>query len=321
MKITTLAVFLIFSFGFVFSQSREIDSLRLVLGNVPSDAVRFQLYEELRRFYAESDRDSALYYIEQTITLAKGKGQNLVTASALSLKAYQLTQKGNYRDALKYLLQAITIAEEAENEKDSWLLYEYYKPGTIKSSVLANIDFRLGLLMAYAQNYEQALLQLRKTRRSAILIGDEDLVASAETAFSRVYIQLNKLDSALIFAKNAEKRRLRAGRRHISILYWYEGNIKFLKGDMQIAKSYYWRGIKSGLEYQNLSGLARNYFALTKLYLTENEKDSSLFYALKSLEITKILKAQNDNDPSTAYENLYLSYLKRNQLDSAFKYQ
>jgi signal transduction histidine kinase len=321
MKRTTLALLLVFSFSFVFSQSREIDSLRLVLRDVPGDAARFQLYEELRRFYAESDRDSALYYIEQTITLAKGKEQNLVTASALSLKAYQLTQKGNYRDALKYLLQANTIAQEAENEKDSWLLYRYDKPGVLKSSVLADIDFRLGLLMAYTQNYEQAILQLRKSRSVAILIGDKELVASVETAFSRVYIQLNKLDSALIFANSAEQRRLNFGSRHIATVYWYEGNIHFLRGEMQIAKSCYWRGVKSGLEYQNLSGLARNYFALTKLYLTENEKDSSLFYALKTLEITKVLKAQTDNDPGTAYENLYLSYLKRNQLDSAFKYQ
>ncbi len=157
MKTTSLTLILMFSFGFAFSQNQKIDSLKLVLKNAPTDAARFHLYEALSRFYAESDRDSALYYIEKTITLAKGKGQNLVTAYALSLKAYQLTQKGNYRDALKYSLQAITIAEEVENEKDSWLVNERDKPGTIRASVMAGTNFRLGLLMAYTQNYEQAV--------------------------------------------------------------------------------------------------------------------------------------------------------------------
>ena len=194
---TILTLFLMFFFGFVFSQSQKIDSLKMVLTNEPSDAVRFQLYDELRRFYSESDRDSALFYIEKMFTLANEIGQNLATASALSSKGYQLTQKGNYRDALKNLLQAITIAEEVENEKDSWLIYENNKPGTIKSSVLASAISRIGLLMTYTQNYQQALLQLRNAKRSALLIGEDGLVTSAEAVISRVYIELNKLDSAL----------------------------------------------------------------------------------------------------------------------------
>ena len=62
---------------------------------------------------------------------------------------------------------------------------------------------------------------------------------------------------------------------------------------------------------------------MTKLYLTEHIKDSSLFYAQKSLETINSLNAtaQSDIDLGTAYEYLYLSYLQRDQLDSGFKYQ
>lgn len=122
-----------------FAQSREIDSLTQALKNAPNDAVRYQLSDELYGVYEESDRDSALYYAEMGMMLAKGKGQKLVIASALSWKGYQLTQKGKYGDALQCLLQAITIAEEAGNEEDSWLLYRYDKLHhlqALKSSLL-----------------------------------------------------------------------------------------------------------------------------------------------------------------------------------------
>jgi len=318
----TLLLFLVW--GLVFSQNRKFDSIMLALKNASSDAVRYQLNNELYAVYEESDRDSALYYAEMGMMLAKGEGQNLAFSSSLSWKGYQLVQKGRYGDALQCLLQAISIAEDAGNEEGSWLLYRYDNPETIRLSILARTNQMMGLLMVYTQNYEQALYYLREAKRIALLNGEKRRVGTADMVFGRVYIKLNKLDSALMFANNAEEIGSQVGYSGmLSNIYWYQGDIHFLKGDVATAKKRYINGIKAGVEYQNLSGLARNYFSMTKLYLAEHDKDSSLFYAQKSLETINSLHAtaQSDIDLGTAYEYLYLSYLQRDQLDSAFKYQ
>ena len=321
-KILTLFLVLVWSLGF--SQSHKPDSLMWALKDAPNDAVRYQMCDELYGFYEEVDRDSALYYAEMGIKLAKRKGQRLVLALSLSWKGYQLVQKGRYGDGLQCYLQAIHIAEGTKNEEDSWLLYRYDKPETIRFSILARTHQMLGFLMSYTQNYEQAISQLREAKRIAWSNREMSRVGIVEMVLGRVYLKLNKLDSALIFANNAEQIRLQVPNKGIlSTIYWYQGNIYFLKGDLQTAKNCFAKGIKIGLENQYLSGLARNYFALTKLFLVEQEKDSSLFYALIGLETINVLNTstQMDIDLGTAYENLYRSYLLRNQVDSTFKYQ
>ena len=324
MRIKILTLFLVLFWSLGFSQKQRIDSLMWALKNAPNDAARYQMSDELYGYYEEVDRDSALYYAEMAIMLAKRDGQNLVLASSLSWKGYQLVQKGRYGDGLQCYLQTINITEGTKNEEDSWLLYRYDKPETIRLSILARTHQMLGFLMSYAQNYEQAILQLREAKRIAWSNREMSRVGIVDMVLGRVYIKLNKLDSALIFAKNAEKIRLQLPKQGIlSTIYWYQGNIYFLKGNMQTAKNCFAKGIKIGLENQYLSGLARNYFALTKLYLAEHEKDSSLFYAIKGLETINVLNTstQMDIDLGTAYENLYRSYLLRNQVDSTFKYQ
>jgi signal transduction histidine kinase len=324
MKTIGFTLLLSLLWGLVFSQNPKLDSIMLALKNAPNDAVRYQCSDELYGIYEESDRDSALYYAEMGMRLAKGKGQNLVFSSGMSWKGYQLVQKGSYGDALQCLLQAINILEDAGNEEGSWLLYRYDKPETIRLSILARTNQMMGLLMVYTQNYDQALYYLHEAKRIALLNGEGRRVGTADMVIGRVYIKLNKLDSALIFANNAEQIGSQFGfSGMLANIYWYQGDIYFLKGDVKTAKEKYIDGIKAGMQYQNLSGLARNYFSMTKFYLAEHEKDSSLFYAQKSLETINSLQAtaQSDIDLGTAYENLYLSYLQRDQPDSAFKYQ
>ncbi len=324
MKTISLTLFLTVIYIFAFSQNKIIDSLSRAFNQPGTDKVKFLISEQLYGQYEELDRDSALFYAEKGLTLANKNGQNLAISYTLASKGYQFTQKGRYGDALQCHLQSIDIFKKSASEEDSWLLYLYDNPDSLKLSIWSRTHQFMAILMSYTQNYEQAIFHLKEVKKTAFIHNNKARLGTADAVLARVYIKLNKLDSALIFAINAEKLRLQAGNKGmLSTVYWYQGDIYSLKGNARQAIQQHKMGIHFGKEFQNLSGLARNYFALTKIYLTTNEKDSSLYYAKKSLETIKILKsaAQEDIDMGRAFENLYMCYRQINQLDSAFKYQ
>ena len=94
------------------------------------------------------------------------------------------------------------------------------------------------------------------------------------------------------------------------------------KGDTAMALQNFYDGISSGIGQNNLDGLVRGYQEMASYNITRKNKDSSLYYALKQLEISKKLGAQSvlGYHIGVAYESLYLVYQLRNRFDSAYKY-
>src|SRR5688572_10730111 len=64
------------------------------------------------------------------------------------------------------------------------------------------------------------------------------------------------------------------------------------------------------------------YFGLTKSFMVQQQKDSSLFYAKKADETLTSVGSLAGTvwNPATAYENLFRVYKMRNEPDSAYKY-
>jgi len=61
---------------------------------------------------------------------------------------------------------------------------------------------------------------------------------------------------------------------------------------------------------------------MTRYYINKDNKDSSLYYAIRQLDVSKKLGAASalGYHIGIAYENLYLTYQLKNQPDSAYKY-
>ncbi|MDP1763368.1 MAG: ATP-binding protein [Sediminibacterium sp.] len=179
-------------------------------------------------------------------------------------------------------------------------------------------------LMEATDNISQQIVHFKKAKKIAEEIGDSIFIGIVDLNLELTYIDFNKLDSALSFEKNAEHILIQTGqKRFLTSAFSGKGDIYFKKGDKKSAKQFYYEGIQSGREQNNLAGLFKNYFALTKCYLSEKNKDSSLYYAKKALEGLNTLGIFSSTvyNIGTAYENLYHSYQLRNQFDSAFKYQ
>jgi signal transduction histidine kinase len=145
----------------------------------------------------------------------------------------------------------------------------------------------------------------------------------ATNDLGRLYSKLNKPDSALNLSIRAEKL---GAELNDKIYYCYIlvdlGYIYQIKGNKDLALSYYYSGIKLADEQHFLSALARGYLKLCNYYLAESNKDSSLYYA-KHFEQTLNLQGKvdrEDQDLGVVYEKLYQSYQLLGQKDSILKY-
>jgi class 3 adenylate cyclase len=135
-----------------------------------------------------------------------------------------------------------------------------------------------------------------------------------------VYLEyLNKLDSALLMEKNAMRFFEQTGvTKYLPVVYEYLGDIYLKKGDIDSALFYYHNGVNSAIVQNFIAVGGRIYERLTGLYLLQKNKDSSLYYSKKFLQI---LNEKGIRDLGTAYQNLYESYKLNKQIDSAYKYQ
>ena len=70
------------------SQQNELDSLHIALKNAANDTIKMVTLNNLTSYYAESNRDSAMLFIEEAINIAKKINQQIWIADFLLLKSY-----------------------------------------------------------------------------------------------------------------------------------------------------------------------------------------------------------------------------------------
>ena len=301
------------------------DSLRNVYTIAGSDSARFVNSKYLYDYYEESNKDSALYYAQQCLQLATKNNEILAKAYYLDNTAYQLIGMGKYAEALQYVLDVFKIVEDPGNERQkSWVLFSQPFSGSNRLLLLAYTHHMFAILMRETQNTEQEIFHYSEARRIAMEIGHPVRQMLASMNLGRSYMTVNKPDSALIYEKEAEQMTLKSGfKKYLGQVYSQLGIIYFEKDNYPLALEYYHKGIAISKEENNMSGLANNYFFLTKYFLTTGEKDSALVYSMQNLQTIKqigVVRWYRVN-LGTAYENVYLAYKMDNQKDSLLKYQ
>ena len=313
-----LKLLLLILFPFlVNAQQSYRDRLHYLIENAKNDSALFMANYDLATYYEEQNIDSALFFADQCILIARKNNQKLAEAGGLNTKGYQLMTLERFGESLKCLQQAFSIVENPESEKNSWNIES-------RLLILSSNHHMFGLLMSITQNTKQEIYHYKEAIRIAKQIENQFRIFIANSNLGGTYEGLNMLDSALIFAKRAEAITLPpAFKKYAGWNSFDLGKIYFRKGDVAFAKQYFYNGIRISKEQENKSNLVSIYFALTKLYISENEKDSSLYYAKMTLNNLNILGYTNSasNNIGTAYENLYLSYKLNNKFDSAFRYQ
>ncbi len=154
--------------AFVDAKQNLPDSLKQVFNNAPNDSTRYIAAKALYNYYEELNRNSALYYADQSLFLARKNNKKLIEAFALNTKGYQLLHLGRYSESLQCLLQAFRIAEDPKNNKEeTWQLSTQPSPGKSRLLMLAITHHMFGILMSQTQNTEQEIFHFKEARRIA----------------------------------------------------------------------------------------------------------------------------------------------------------
>jgi two-component system NtrC family sensor kinase len=310
--------------AFACAQQNLTDSLRRVLKNTSVDSIRYNLNVKLHDLYEEKNLDSALYFAEQALLIARKNNKKLAEAAALNSKGYQLRNIGKYGESLQCLMEALTITENPASEKNNWSFGSSRSSMNARLLILSVTHHMYALLMQATQNTEQEIFHYKEEIRIAEEIKRKSGLQLAYMNLGNTYLKLNKVDTALNYAMRADSLAEQTGIKYYN--GWNLGtlgDIYIKKKEETLARQYYYAGIQNSKEQENLGSLIWNYDKITRYYLSKNEADSSLYYAKNTLESIKSLGVTSNVNAylADAYENLYSAYKLKDWFDSAYKYQ
>jgi two-component system NtrC family sensor kinase len=307
------------------AQGTLIDSLRNNFQNAPDGGKKFEAARFVYTYYEELNRDSALYYAEQSLLIAQHNHHKIAEGYSLVNKGYQLMGLGRYAESLQCLLQAFSISEDKGNDgSEDWDLSTLNFKGNNRLFVLSSAHHIFAILMLRTDNTEQQIIHFKEAERIGREINFPVRILLSDMNLGQSYLTINKPDSALYYEKEAEQITFQSGFKK------YLGNVDLLMGDIYqalnnqpMALQYYYAGVHYSIDQNNLASLSRVYWRLSQYHLLQKNADSALYYSKKNLEVIQSLGpiSGTESNIGLGYEYVYLSYKLNHQFDSAFKYQ
>ena len=310
------------------AQQSTLDNLKDQLTNSQSDSARYKINGRLSDFYIERKIDSALFFMEQCLLLARKNNKKLNEASSLNGKGLCLRHMGRYSEALQCYLEGFEIVQDTKSERDFWPLpfWMFAPDNTAKSSrliVLGNLHMQIANLFIRTGSTDLCVYHFAEAERIGKETQSNYFLYYLYATMGIAYKNLNKLDSAMLIVQNGLSLSKQFGyKENVSRLLTYIGEIHFARGNIDEARRYYHEALRLAFGENNFVSLVMIYFGLTKSFMLQHEKDSSLFYANKANETLTSVGSLAGTvwNPATAYENLFRIYSLRNETDSAEKY-
>ena len=324
-----LKIFLFLLLSIVSIAQRDIrDDLKRQLVNAQNDSDRYVIYGKLSDFYIEKKIDSALFFMEQCLLLARKNNKKLNEAASLNGKGLCLRHMGSYSEALQCYLEGFEIAQDVKSEKDFWPLplWVFTPDNTARSSrsiVLGNLHMQMANLFIRTGNNDLCIHHFAEAEKIGKQTQSNYFLYYLYATMGIAYKNLNKLDSAMLIVQNGLSLSKQFGyKENVSRLLTYIGEIHFARGNIDTASKYYREALPLAYSEKNFVSLVMIYFGLTKSFMVQREKDSSLFYAKKANETLTSVGSLAGTiwNPAAAYENLFQVYQLRNETDSVYKY-
>jgi signal transduction histidine kinase len=305
------------------AQQSQIDSLRYNFQIAQDEEKRYVAANNIYSYYEERNRDSALHYIELSLTIAQNNHHKIAEGFSLVAKSYQLMGLGRFADALQCLLESFAIAEDKQNEnEETWDLLT--SPIGDKRLLLLGYTHQIyGFLMFKTENTEEEIFHYKEAARIGKMVNYPLSVMLANMNLGRSYLAINEPDSGLYFEREAERIAFQSGNlKFLGALDWMMGDIYQSRQNQSMALQYYYSGLANSKKYNNLTSLGMAYFRLSKYHIAQGNPDSALYYARNSLLNLRSLGlfAGTENHLGNVYKYLYQSYNLKGQFDSAFKY-
>jgi tetratricopeptide (TPR) repeat protein len=294
-KTFTLTIFIALAFCSGFAQSNHsIDSLKQKLTVAKQDTNRVNILIALTESYAFRYPDSALAYSKKGLQLARELEFKTGEILLMINTGFAFGFKGDFAQSLSTILNALPLAESMGNTnlivktKDA-IGWSYSESGNHRKSL----------------DYYYQVFDYEKENESIYAFMGYD------------FLNLNKIDSAQIYAEQGYALQVKNKTKKISLLNDLMADISLAKGKYREAIQYIYPSTLSedyGIDY--LTGCDH----IAWIYFQIDQPDSAILYAKKVINIKqdasiipKVLEA------SELLTEIYTS--KKKNIDSAFKYQ
>jgi len=228
---------------------------------------------------------------------------------------------GNYPRSLKVLNQALEIADDPTNEKNTWHLLKGQTPRSYRIDLLGNVHAAFDYLYGYTGNYEKQMTEAYEGIRLFESVKDTLLQAYTYTDIGHAYFKLNKFDSALYFEHKALSYYSVTpfkDRKYEGEAYSHIGEIYLQIGNIDLARENFEKAIRVSEQQNNPAKQGDAHLQLANLYQSLSKTDLSLFHAKKALEAFN--RVGKEKSKAVAYRMISDYYWDQNKADSSFIY-
>ncbi len=293
MKTLTFTLLLAFIGSICFAQSAQnrliLDSLKRQLTLVRQDTGRVLIMTELCLRYRTRKPDSALFFGEKALKLAQQIHFPPGEIRALAEVGRVLVDIGNLPKSLEMQFKALQIAKTNQLNQQTILPLNY----------IGSVYYTLG-------DYPKALNYYRQSLKIAEMYQDRQRISIQKMNMGTAFEKMNQLDSSLYYTEEAHKEMLRIGMDINPIIFRNLGIIQAKLGNIRMAMHY----CKKSLNMNQVGSRGRAnvilYHLISKLYQKQNQLDSSIYYAQRGLEDSKLTNyKQGILESSTLLSELY----------------
>jgi tetratricopeptide (TPR) repeat protein len=298
-KIIPLFCFLL-SIQNAFAQSIAIDSFLQKIAAEKNDDKRIDLYNNFHSGISEVDPALDMQYAQKILMQSKKNNDKIIEAMALSQIGYDYRAFGNTSKSLEYNLKATSLSKQTGNEK-----------------LINNTGLNLAHIYKDQADYSKAINIYLVAAKSSGRLNDYLIQCWAFNSLSEVYLELNKLDSALMYAQRAYEISVQIQSDILSIIFKHMGSIHGKMGNAVLAVSYFDMALKEAYRTNSPRWINQAYTAVAQYYHDVHQDDSSLVNAKKAIAIVQNTAFSNK---SIKPAKLLLTIYKNNNSDSALKY-
>jgi two-component system, NtrC family, sensor kinase len=307
MRSTILATILLLSLGSLCAQRTYLDSLRTNLSLTQSeDTSRVLALYALADYYGFIQFDSCLLYAAKTSALSEKLNYPFGRFLGYWSTFHGLNSRGDYAKAL----------EAAQNLKNAAEAVKAERPWVITQS-----HYFFGLLNREMSNYPEAKDQFLQAIAWQKQTNEPTLgIFAACSQIGIIDANTHELDSALWYGQRGYDlgKNSKMFQMYFPLSIGALGNIHLALGNYEKAKMYFREAITKSSISDNVYFQVRNYNNLASLFDKLNERDSCIYYAGISLELSQ--KHNFAEFTLDACRMLYSSYNTLGKTDSILKY-
>ena len=299
-KIIILLSFL-FSINASSSQSENIDTMLKKIAEEKNDNTRIDLINDLFSSTMETKPVLDMQNAQKLLLQSQKNKDKIAEAMALSAIGGDYRSFGNTSKSLEYNFRAMALAQETGNER-----------------LIANTKFNLAHNYKDQADYPKAISLYLSVEESASKVKDNILQIWALGNLAEVYLSMDKIDSALMYAQRDYEFCMRI-HYYDYLGYTFEnlGSIQGKMGNLSLAISYFNLTIQEGLKANSPKQLNWAYTAVAQYYHDINQNDSSAVYAKKAIAVVQNTAFSNYSiKPSKLLFDIY----RNSNIDSAYKY-